>query len=105
MPPVKVRNRYLFLLVFLMVFGGTFFYMLVEKWTFLDSLFFCVVTLSTVGYGNIVPVTVVGKIFTMGYIIVGISVFLFFVNNLAANYGKKLKERQVERQEKRKSNK
>lgn len=92
----KVKNRYLFLLVFLLLIGGSIFYMQVEHWRFIDAMFFCVVTLATVGYGNLVPTTDASKIFTMIYIVVGISVFLFFVNNLAMNYGKRLQKRHKE---------
>lgn len=94
---VKVKNRYLFLVVFLLLFGGTIFYMRVEHWRFLDSIFFCVVTLATVGYGNMVPQTDLGKIFTIFYIIIGISIFLFFVNNLAKNYSERLRKRRLKK--------
>lgn len=94
---VNIKNRYLFLVVFLLLFGGTIFYMRVEHWRFLDSIFFCVVTLATVGYGNMVPQTDLGKIFTIFYIIVGISIFLFFVNNLAKNYSERIKKHRLEK--------
>ncbi len=95
-----VKNRYLFLVVFLLLFIGTIFYMHFEKWRFIDSLFFCVVTLATVGYGNLVPTTDITKIFTMVYIVIGISIFLFFVNNLAVNYSKRLQKRHKNLQKK-----
>lgn len=95
-----IKNRYLFLVIFLLLFAGTVFYMHFEHWRFIDSLFFCVVTLATVGYGNLVPTTDVTKIFTMIYIVIGISIFLFFVNNLAVNYSKRLQKRHKDLQKK-----
>jgi voltage-gated potassium channel Kch len=35
-----------------------------------------VVTLATVGYGDFVPTTPLGKIFTIFYILVGITIFI-----------------------------
>lgn len=61
---------------------GTVFYRLVEDLSWLDSLYFCVITLGTVGYGDISPQTAAGKIFTMVYIVVGIGVFVALVTNL-----------------------
>lgn len=55
--------------------SGTVFFHFVEGWSWIDSYFFTVITLSTVGYGSLVPVTVVGKIATTVYIILGIGVF------------------------------
>ena len=40
----------------------------------MDAIYFCVVTLGTVGYGDITPTTDVGKIFTVFYIIFGLGV-------------------------------
>lgn len=55
--------------------GATVFFRYVEGWSWIDSYFFTVVTLSTVGYGNLVPVTAVGKIATTVLIITGLGVF------------------------------
>jgi len=54
---------------------GTVFFRAVEGWSWLDSYFFTVVTLSTVGYGNLVPVTVAGKIGTTVFIVTGLGIF------------------------------
>ena len=50
---------------------GTVFFHLVEGWGWLDSYFFTVVTISTVGYGSLVPVTALGKIGTTFFIFIG----------------------------------
>ncbi len=39
------------------------FYGIVEGWTFIDAMFFSVATISTVGYGDMVPETVAGRVF------------------------------------------
>jgi len=54
---------------------GTCFFHLVEGWTWVDAYFFNVVTLSTLGYGNLVPATVLGKIGTTVFIFVGLGIF------------------------------
>lgn len=58
---------------------GTVFYTLVEHWRVLDSLYFCVVTLTTVGFGDFYPQTDLGKIFTMFYIVTGIGELSAFI--------------------------
>jgi hypothetical protein len=64
---------------------GTIFYSFVEGWSALDSLYFSVVTLTTVGYGDLAPKTAAGKIFTIIYLLMGISVIVMFANQLARN--------------------
>jgi voltage-gated potassium channel len=59
------------------------FYWLVEGWSFLNALYFSVITISTVGYGDLTPVTFEGKIFTIGFIVIGIGIFVLFVGALA----------------------
>lgn len=62
---------------------ATVFYRLVEDMRWIDSLYFSVITVSTVGYGDISPDTVAGKIFTMVYVVVGIGVFVALVTTTA----------------------
>ena len=68
------ETRALLVLVAVVVAVGMMFYMNVEHWSFINALYFCVVTLGTVGYGDITPATDAGKLFTVIYIIVGLSV-------------------------------
>ena len=77
--------RGLFWSAVLILLAGTWFYHAVEGWSWLDSLYFSVITLTTVGYGDFSPQTAVGKIFTIIYIILGLGVLSSFLL-LLANY-------------------
>jgi voltage-gated potassium channel len=50
----------------------------------LDAFYFSVITLTTVGYGDLSPTTPISKIFTVIYILLGISILLAFINMLAS---------------------
>jgi voltage-gated potassium channel Kch len=63
--------------------AGTIFYSLTEGWSILDSLYFCVVTLATVGYGDLAPTTTAGRVFAIFYILFGLSMLASFVNLMA----------------------
>ncbi|MFM8323161.1 MAG: potassium channel family protein [Chloroflexota bacterium] len=62
---------------------GSSFYHYVEGWRWLDSLYFSVITLATVGYGDFTPKTDAGKIFTMLYIFTGIGLLVSIFTRLA----------------------
>ena len=61
---------------------GIIFYHIVEKLNFIDALYFSVITLTTVGYGDITPKTDIGKLFTVVYVIAGIAILGAFANLL-----------------------
>ncbi|MCA9333476.1 two pore domain potassium channel family protein [Candidatus Saccharibacteria bacterium] len=80
LPPPRLR--YILLLGGSVLGIGVVFYHFIEKLSWLDSLYFCVVTLATVGYGDITPKTPLGKLFTTFYILIGIGIFAAVVNYL-----------------------
>ena len=61
---------------------GTAVYPIMEDWSVLDSLYFCVITLTTVGFGDITPETTAGKIFTILYVFIGLGFVMAFVTTL-----------------------
>ena len=61
---------------------GTVAYSVLEGWTPVDALYFSVVTLATVGYGDFHPTTEAGRLFTIVYILVGIGILAGFVSEL-----------------------
>ncbi|MEO0192963.1 MAG: potassium channel family protein, partial [candidate division WOR-3 bacterium] len=48
-------------------------YMIIEGWGFLDSLYQTVITVSTVGFREVYPISEAGKIFTIILVIIGVS--------------------------------
>jgi voltage-gated potassium channel len=63
-----------------MLVTGTVVYHFVEKLSWFNAYYFSVITLSTVGYGDITPHTTFGKFFTTIYIFVGVGIITTFIS-------------------------
>ncbi len=68
--------RFLFIFIVMLLIGSTVFYVNIEQWRIVDALYFSVMTMATVGYGDLVPITDVGKVFTMLYTFLSIGAFV-----------------------------
>jgi len=64
-------------LIVLIISFGTFGYMLIERWNFLDSFYMTIITLTTVGYGEVHPLSVKGRLFTIVLIIGGVGTVFY----------------------------
>lgn len=80
---------------FIILFGTVIFH-LVEGWEWVDALYFTVITLTTVGYGDFSPQTTAGKLFAIIYIFVGIGIILNFIQVAFDHYKN---EREIKRKE------
>jgi voltage-gated potassium channel len=65
------------LLIILLVTAGTAGYMAIEGWSVLDALFMTVTTVATVGYGEVHPLSDMGRIFSMALIVLGVGFFFY----------------------------
>ncbi len=77
------RVRGILVFTALMVFWASVFYHYVEGWSWLDSIYFSVIAVSTVGFGDLSPATSAGKAFTIFYIIIGLGIFVTAVTTIA----------------------
>lgn len=66
------------LLVFALVLG-TSGYMILEDFSFSEAFYMAVITMSTVGYGEVQPLSLAGRWFNAGYILLNIGVFAYFI--------------------------
>jgi voltage-gated potassium channel len=99
----KERHYYRYLLgvAALAIFSGTIFYHLVEKLSWVDAYYFSVVTLSTVGYGDITPHTAAEKLFTTFYIFVGVGILATFLSVSMNQRMRRRTNRKLKRQQSR----
>ncbi|MDV7144865.1 potassium channel family protein [Tropicimonas sp. TH_r6] len=77
----RVRSILAFTLA--IVLWASVFYRFVEGWSWLDSVYFSVIAISTVGFGDISPESAAGKIFTMFYIVIGLGIFVTAATTVA----------------------
>ena len=69
-----------------LVVTGTIFYWRFEDWTIIEALYFCIVTLTTVGFGDFSPTTPGTQIFTIVYILTGFGVLVALLTSVAQEY-------------------
>ncbi|MCA9952248.1 MAG: potassium channel protein [Anaerolineales bacterium] len=95
--------------VFALLVLGTVGYMLIEGWDFDDALYMTTITLTTVGYSEVHPLSVAGQFFTIFLIILGVSVIAYSLSILGEyifsnSLGGELKKRQTKRMIKKMQN-
>ena len=86
----RLRNMILrelalpFLAIFSIAIIGFAGLIIIEHLSPLQSIYMLVVTLTTIGYGDVVPVTDTGKIFTIAIILSGLTVGLYAIGKISA---------------------
>jgi voltage-gated potassium channel len=75
----RLPRRFVLLAVvpFVLVAGGTLGYFFIEDWSLLDAVYMTIITLSTIGYQEVHPLSDVGKVFTIFLILGGVFTFLY----------------------------
>ncbi|MBW2972132.1 potassium channel family protein [Candidatus Woesearchaeota archaeon] len=72
--------------ILLLITLGTTVYHSIEGWSWLDSAYFTVITITTIGYGDMFPTHTVSKVFTMFFVFTGVGMFLFAISIIAERY-------------------
>lgn len=75
------RLQFSLLVLLLLNILGTVVYMLLEHWSVLDALYMTVITIATVGYGEVRPLTPAGQVFTIVLIYLGIGTATTAITN------------------------
>jgi voltage-gated potassium channel len=69
-------------ILLLILVAGTIGYRLIEEWPIIDSLYMTVITISTVGYGEVHPLSTAGRIFSIALILSGVGTVFYIVSNM-----------------------
>lgn len=95
------KTIYLFIASGLIILLGTFVMYSVESQvpnskikTLLDALWWCVATVTTVGYGDIVPISNIGRIVALFYMFFGISMIAILLSVITSNFYKRRFEKE-----------
>ncbi len=69
-----------------MIIIGTVSYHYIEHWSWIKSLYFVVATLATVGYGDVHPTTEFSRLFTVFFILIGVSIAVASIAVIGSRY-------------------
>lgn len=84
-----------------MIALGTIAYKFLEGWSWIQSFYFSVSTLSTVGYGDLHPTTDGSRLFTAFYILSGVAIALSALGIIGMSYIERREKRILERRERK----
>lgn len=75
-PAKQIQNRVTIAIIalFAWIGIGTLAFHKLESWTWIQSFYYSVVTVTTVGYGDLVPTTPASKLFAAIYILIGVTI-------------------------------
>jgi voltage-gated potassium channel len=78
-------------------------YMAIEGWSFFDALFMAATTITTVGFGEVRPLSTPGRLFTIGLLLAGLAALWYALSLLVrvaleGELGARWEERRMERQ-------
>lgn len=76
----------IFIILSVFTIGTLGFYLIEGTWTLLESLYMTIITLTTVGYGEVKPLSPQGQIFTIFFIILGLSTAAILASQLARQF-------------------
>src|SRR5512143_3380313 len=80
-PLRRIILGFIWLIAILLI--GSLGYVLLEGWSFFDGLYMTVITLTTVGYGEVQPLSQTGRTFTILLIFLGVGFMFYVVTALA----------------------
>jgi voltage-gated potassium channel len=82
-PDIRARLGSFGVILLLITAGGTAGYMLIEGWRVVESLYMTVITLSTVGFSEVRPLSSTGRIFTTGLIVAGVGAVAYLFGTIS----------------------
>jgi voltage-gated potassium channel len=100
----RFRIRYAVLAVVIAIALGTLSFHLIEGWSILDSLYVTTQTVTTVGFGDVTPKSIHGRIFATVFMLVGVGVVLYALTStvqsivqseLLATFGQRRRSRKM----------
>ena len=77
------RLKWALLIIVVLLAGGTAGYVVIEKFTVLEALYMTVITLSTVGFGEVHTLSPAGRVFTTFIILAGVGTLAYGVSQIA----------------------
>ena len=88
----QIRRRFYLVVFTALLLLGILGFMFIENLSLVDSIYFSVVTMATVGYGDIHPQSTVGKILALILIVGGVGTFLGIVASITETFLKRREE-------------
>ncbi|MEE9574425.1 MAG: potassium channel family protein, partial [Candidatus Neomarinimicrobiota bacterium] len=83
----KIKTKFILFYFIVLITVGSFGFHIIggREWGFVDSLYMTIITLSTVGFGEVHTLTNFGKIWAILLIIFGVTGFAVFISQLGEN--------------------
>jgi hypothetical protein len=79
------RHQAFVLAVAVLLVLGVLFYSFTEGWSIADSLYFTVIALTTIGFGDLAPSTTFSRLFTVVYAVMGVGLIGTLVHLVVSN--------------------